>query len=40
VADPIYFDEPPRAQRLFPSTSFARLWLVLLLYSHDTHASS
>jgi thiosulfate dehydrogenase [quinone] large subunit len=32
VADPIYFDEPPIAKRLFASTSFAWLWLVLRLY--------
>jgi hypothetical protein len=28
----IYFDEPPIAERLFASTMFAWLWLILRLY--------
>ena len=32
MAGPIYFDEPPAARRLFGSTTFAWLWLVLRLY--------
>jgi thiosulfate dehydrogenase [quinone] large subunit len=32
VTEPIYFDEPPVAKRLFASTTFAWLWLVLRLY--------
>jgi thiosulfate dehydrogenase (quinone) large subunit len=32
LAAPIYFDEPPIAKRLFGSTTFAWLWLVLRLY--------
>lgn len=32
MAEPIYFDEPQIAKRLFASTTFARLWLVLGLY--------
>src|SRR6516225_11449269 len=32
MADPVYFDEPPIAKRLFASTTFAWLWLVLRLY--------
>jgi len=32
MAEPIYFDEPPIARRLFASTTFAWLWLILRLY--------
>jgi hypothetical protein len=31
VAEPIYFDEPRIAKRLFASTMFAWLWLMLRL---------
>ena len=32
MAEPVYFEEPPVARRLFASTTFAWLWLVLRLY--------
>ena len=32
MSDPIYFEEPPVARRLFASTTFAWLWLLLRLY--------
>jgi len=32
MADPVYFDEPPFAKRLFAATTFAWLWLILRLY--------
>ena len=32
MAEPVYFEEPPVAKRLFASTTFAWLWLVLRLY--------
>jgi thiosulfate dehydrogenase [quinone] large subunit len=32
MSEPIYFDEPRAARRLFASTTFAWLWLILRLY--------
>jgi thiosulfate dehydrogenase (quinone) large subunit len=32
VSEPVYFDEPPAARRLFASTTFAWFWLLLRLY--------
>ena len=32
MAEPVYFEEPPVAKRLFASTTFAWLWLVLRFY--------
>ena len=32
MSDPIYFEEPPIARRVFASTTFAWLWLLLRLY--------
>jgi len=32
VSEPIYFEEPPIARRVFASTTFAWLWLLLRLY--------
>ncbi len=32
MSEPIYFEEPPVARRLFASTTFAWLWLLLRLY--------
>ena len=32
VPEPIYFEEPPIARRVFASTAFAWLWLLLRLY--------
>jgi thiosulfate dehydrogenase [quinone] large subunit len=32
MSEPIYFDEPPAARRLFASTTFAWLWLIMRLY--------
>ena len=32
MSEPIYFEEPPIARRVFASTTFAWLWLLLRLY--------
>src|SRR6476620_11726633 len=32
MSEPVYFEEPPVARRLFGSTTFAWLWLILRLY--------
>ena len=32
MSEPVYFDEPAVAKRLFATKSFAWLWLLLRLY--------